>query len=56
MAKTYLSKLYQKMDESRMDRLSDTSKKILAKRRKKQAEGSKVRRVAALATVSSSHR
>jgi hypothetical protein len=56
MAKTYLSKLYQKMEKSRMDRLSDTSKKILADRQKKQAKGRKGRRVAALATASSSHR
>jgi hypothetical protein len=46
MAKTYLSKLYEKMEESRMDRLSDTSKRILAKRRKKQPKATKLRPVA----------
>jgi hypothetical protein len=56
MAKTYLSKLYEKMEESRMDRLSDTSKKILAQREKKQVKKSKARRGVAVAAGSSSRR
>jgi hypothetical protein len=42
MAKSQLSKIYEKMEESRMDRLSETSKRILAKREKKQVKLTKL--------------
>ena len=42
MAKSQLSKIYEKMEECRMDRLSETSKRILAKREKKQIKVTKL--------------
>lgn len=56
MAKTYLSKLYEKMEVSRMDRLSATSKQILAKREKKQPKTAKLRRAVATTARSAATR